>query len=248
MSDSVTEILARNLHEVRQNIASACEKSHRTVQDVRLVAVTKSAELDWVRRLIELGQIDLAENRPQQLAHRVALLPETVRWHFIGHLQRNKVELVLPVAACIHSVDSLRLLRSLAESATKTGRTPQVLLEVNISGEASKGGFSPTELVAAWNEIQRLHAVSITGLMTMAPLSDDPESARPVFLGLRELRDRLAALSEGKLPLPELSMGMSGDYEVAVEEGATMVRVGSRLFAGLGDTPQSPASATPGPS
>ncbi len=233
MPASLADLLARNLDDVRQRIARACEKSHRSASEVRLVAVTKTAELGWIRGLLDLGQVDLGENRPQQLAQRAAELPSSIRWHFIGHLQRNKVDLVLPIAECIHSVDSLRLLRCVDERAAKTGCSPRVLLEVNVSGEASKGGFAPAELLAAWKEVLELETVNLAGLMTMAPLSDNREIARPVFRGLRELRDQLVQRSEGRLPLAVLSMGMSGDFEVAVEEGSTMVRIGSRLFEGI---------------
>jgi pyridoxal phosphate enzyme (YggS family) len=232
MTASVTAIIERNLRDVRSRIAAACVRSRREPDRVRLIAVTKTAQLDWIRALIELGQLDLGENRPQQLAQRAAELPEPVRWHMIGHLQRNKVELIWPHVPWIHSVDSLRLLRSAAGIAAKFATCPRLLLEVNVSGEASKGGFDPEELLAAWQEIQAT-SLPIVGLMTMAPLVDSPETVRPVFRGLRELRDRLVERSAGAFALPELSMGMSGDFEVAVEEGATMVRVGSKLFEGL---------------
>lgn len=228
------ERLSQNLNEVQSRIAEACLRSGRDPQSVRLIAVTKSARVEWVRDLVELGQVDLAENRPQQLVQRVAELPGAVRWHMIGHLQRNKVELVWPAVQYIHAVDSLRLWQRVVEVAAKSNvAAPQILFEVNISGEASKGGFDPVELIAAWPEIQQIKTPQIVGLMTMAPLTSDTNIIRSVFRGLRELRVRLSELSEGAYPLPELSMGMSGDYEIAVEEGATMVRVGSRLFEGL---------------
>ena len=232
--------LARNLEEVRGRIAAACQRVGRDPQDVRLVAVTKSVSVALIRELIELGQTDLGENRPQQLASRAAALPRPVTWHFIGHLQRNKVEMTLPIAHWIHSVDSLRLLDSLAAQAKKSGIIPRVLLEVNVSGEASKGGFSPDELASAWDDIAGREFLSISGLMTMAPLAEDAESVRPVFRSLREFRDRLNERSSRGESLTELSMGMSGDFEVAVEEGATMVRIGSRLFEGLSDNSAEP--------
>jgi hypothetical protein len=231
MSPSLSDMIARNLAAVRERIASACARTGRDPNSVRLVAVTKSADLEAIRALIELGEVDLGENRPQQLAHRAAALPNHVRWHLIGHLQRNKIDLVLPIVQLIHSVDSLRLLRSLAERSAKGDRRPQLLLEVNVSGEQTKGGFSPAELAAAWDEIRTLAAGRVVGLMTMAPLSDDPNVIRPVFRGLRKLRDQLVDRAGGDVLLPELSMGMSGDFEIAVEEGATIVRIGSRLFA-----------------
>jgi pyridoxal phosphate enzyme (YggS family) len=232
MSSSASAIIERNLRDIQSRIAEACQRSDREPGSVRLVAVTKTALPDWIRALVDLGQNDLGENRPQQLVQRAAELPDTVQWHMIGHLQRNKVDLIWPHVSWIHSVDSLRLLRCIADWAAKRSKCPQLLLEINISGEASKGGFAPEDLLAQWRDIQTA-PVPIAGLMTMAPLVDDPDSVRPVFRELRHLRDRLAENSQGRLTLPELSMGMSGDFEVAVEEGATMVRVGSRLFQGL---------------
>lgn len=228
MADLRTQ-LAANLSYVRQRIAAACHRAGRSADEVTLVAVTKYAQLDWIDRLIDLGVTDVGENRPQQLVERQARWPN-VRWHLIGHLQRNKAKTVLGRAALIHSVDSLRLAQRLSELA----ESPQpVLCEVNVSGEASKEGFSPNELLQAWDELVALPQFSICGLMTMAPLSENPEDARPVFAGLRQLRDQLQLQSPAGVPLFHLSMGMSGDFEVAIEEGATLVRVGSRLFEGL---------------
>lgn len=198
-----------------------------------MVAVTKYADIESVRELVNLGVTELGESRPQQLVARSEQFPESVHWHLIGHLQRNKVEMVLPVAAQIHSVDSVRLLESLNSSARKLGVRPRLLLEVNVSGEVSKDGFAPAELLAAWPAICRLESVEIQGLMTMAPHSEDSDDVRRVFRELRELRDRLAMESGGTHALPDLSMGMSGDFEIAIEEGATIVRIGSSLFEGI---------------
>ena len=233
MSNPYTDVLSKNLHRVRERIVSACARAGRSPDEVTLIAVTKYAELDWVRGLIDLGVTDLGESRPQQLVARAEQLPPHVRWHQIGHLQRNKADILLPVAARIHSVDSLRLIEHLAKSATKFGCRPRLLLEVNVSGEASKDGFNVEELLAAWPLILEHDSLTIDGLMTMAPLEDDPEAARPAFRGLRELRDRLRDASGGRCLLPDLSMGMSGDFEIGIEEGATMIRVGSSLFEGL---------------
>ena len=179
-----------------------------------------------------MGARDLAESRPQRLCERAALVDSSVHWHLIGQLQRNKVRKVLPVAAWIHSVDSLPLLRRIDEIAGELGARPRLLLEVNVSGEVAKGGFPASELSEAWPIVTAFKNVEVAGLMTMAPLFDSPEAARPVFAGLRLLRDQLKNLDPA-IKLPELSMGMSGDFEVAAEEGATMVRVGSSLFEGL---------------
>jgi len=230
--ESVTSRIAANYAGVVERIASACRRAGRAPSEVRLVAVTKSAEVAWIEALLALGARDLAESRPQRLYERAALVGPSVRWHLIGQLQRNKVRKVLPVAALIHSVDSLPLLRRIDEVAGELGARPRLLLEVNVSGEAAKSGFPAGELSEAWPVVAAVKNVEVAGLMTMAPLFDAPEAARPVFAGLRLLRDQLQKL-DSAIQLPELSMGMSGDFEVAVEEGATLVRVGSSLFEGL---------------
>ena len=233
MSSTVTEILQANLHRIRERIAVACARAGRDLRDVTMIAVTKYADIDWVRKLVDLGVTDLGESRPQQLVARDEMLSQDVHWHLIGHLQRNKVEMVLPVVSRIHSVDSVRLLEALDSGARKLGVRPRLLLEVNVSGEASKDGFAPSDLISAWPKICGLDNVEIDGLMTMAPHSEDLVDVRRVFRELRELRDRLASASQGTRPLPDLSMGMSGDFEIAIEEGATIVRIGSSLFEGI---------------
>ena len=233
MTINLTDELSKNLHRVRERIAAACARAGRAPDEVTLIAVTKYAQLDWARGLIDLGVTDLGESRPQQLVARAEQLPPHVRWHQIGHLQRNKADMLLPVVERIHSVDSLRLVEHLAKSASKLGCRPRILLEVNVSGESSKDGFVIEELFATWPLILEHDSLAIDGLMTMAPLEDDPAAARPAFRGLRELRDRLREASGGRCLLPDLSMGMSGDFEIGIEEGATLIRVGSSLFAGL---------------
>lgn len=222
-----------NWNRVNEEIECACKRSGRLVSAVKLVAVTKYARLEWINRLIELGVRDLGENRPQQLVERADQLPLHVEWHLIGHLQRNKVRPVLPKTALIHSVDSVKLLERIASIAVELDLLPRVLLEVNVSGEASKDGMAVEELRSQWDKFIEIPGVEIRGLMTMAPQSDDPATARLVFQSLRQLRDDLAARSPSHIQLPELSMGMSGDFHIAIEEGATIVRIGSRLFDGL---------------
>ena len=236
MASQTTEKLAENLRRVHERIAAACARSGRSVDSVTLVAVTKYAELEWVRELIELGITDLGESRPKQLAARAGQLPSHVRWHLIGHLQRNKIDLILPIVDRLHSADSTRLFQSLNDRGRSLGLRPRVLIEVNVAGEASKDGFTVDELLTAWPGIQQFDSLAVEGLMTMAPLSDNPESARPVFRALRDLRDRLRDSSAGRFPLPDLSMGMSGDFETGIEEGATIIRIGSSLFDGLAAT------------
>ena len=233
MDSAALETLARNLEDVRRRIAAASERAGRSAREILFVAVTKSATVEWMRGLYELGCRDFGESRPQQLVQRAAQLPADVRWHLIGHLQRNKAALVWPVASWLHSVDSQRLIDCLTKIARTSMHRPAVLLEVNVSGEAAKDGFAPERLRFAWPELPHTSSLDIQGLMTMAPLSDDPESARTVFRALRMFRDELRGVAGDSAALPQLSMGMSGDFEVAIEEGATIVRVGSRLFEGL---------------
>jgi pyridoxal phosphate enzyme (YggS family) len=199
---------------------------------VTLVAVTKSVPVEVAALLPELGVVDLAENRPQQFWSRAAALPG-VRWHFIGHLQRNKVERTLPLVHLLHSVDSGRLLDAIEADSARHGRTVDVLLEVNGSGEANKQGLAPPEVPALVAELAKLRHVRVRGLMTMAAYADDPQASRPTFAALRTLRDRLRAEVPPPHDFADLSMGMSNDFEVAVEEGATLIRLGSVLFEGL---------------
>lgn len=233
MTQDIAKQLAENLGEIRERMTQASQRAERSPDDVRMIAVTKYAQLDWVKELMNLGIHEFGEARPQQLISRARQFPSHVVWHLIGHLQRNKAEDVLPVANLIHSVDSQRLFEHIAKLGPLQNRRPAILLEVNVSSEPSKDGFAPADLLAAWPEMQRCEFVEIRGLMTMAPLSNHAESARPVFQRLRELRDRLRAESQDRWPLDELSMGMSGDFEIGIEEGATIVRIGSHLFKGL---------------
>lgn len=231
--NGLAERLRENLSHVRQRIAAACERAGRDPTDVQIVAVTKYAEWTWVETLVDLGVTVLGESRPQQLIERSTAMPRPVEWHLIGHLQRNKVRSVLPVASVIHSVDSWRLLTRIDQIAGELECRPRLLLQVNVSGEASKDGFSPDELRETIPQCASLPNVQVSGLMTMAPYSDDPESTRPVFSGLRALRDELKDGAPSGVVLDDLSMGMSNDFDVAVEEGATLVRLGSVLFEGL---------------
>jgi hypothetical protein len=229
--------LRRNVEAVEERIVAACRRAGRQRGDVRLVAVTKSAPDDAIPALVDLDIFDFGESRPQELWRKIALFAGTlkVRWHMVGHLQRNKVERTAPVVRLIHSVDSLRLLDAV-EAAARVKRPTDplpVFLEVNTSGEASKFGFTPDEVRGLAEVLPQLQAVKLCGLMTMAPLEAEPEKCRPHFALLRQLRDRLATDLAGRHPIHHLSMGMSNDFEVAIEEGATFVRIGSALFEGL---------------
>ncbi len=232
---SPSERIQQNLLSINYDIHSACSRAGREYSAVKLVAVTKYAEWPWVEALSKF-QRAFGENRPQQLSERQPLLPH-VEWHLIGQLQRNKVRLALEHAALIHSVGSLKLLKRIYEVATELRIRPRVLLQMNMSVEISKSGFAVQELVSAWPEIVRMgDSVHIDGLMTMAAEAAHPEDARPAFRSLRILRDHLITRDDSRnagLMLPELSMGMSGDFVPAIEEGATLVRIGSRVFMGL---------------
>jgi PLP dependent protein len=217
---------AEKYRQVMLQIAEAALRSGRDPGAVKLIAVTKTVGIEMVRRAAALGIEDFGENRVQDAADKVAAMPD-LRWHFIGHLQSNKVKEVLPAYVLIHSLDRLSLAEALQDQAKKVGRLAEVLIQVNVSGEQSKFGLAPDELPAFLEKISVLDQVKVKGLMTMAPFLEDQEETRSYFRQLRLLRD--ANQKEG-LALPELSMGMTNDYVVAVEEGATMVRIGSALF------------------
>jgi pyridoxal phosphate enzyme (YggS family) len=218
-------VLRQRLATAEGRIAAACRRAGRRREDVKLIAVTKTVSPEIAALLPDLGVLDLGENRPQELWRKAAALPTNVRWHLIGHLQRNKVERTLPLVQCVHSTDSERLLRAIDDDLLRRNATLDVLLEVNASGETSKHGFSPTDLMAIIPVLESLQQVRVRGLMTMAAHEDDPERCRPAFTKLRTLRDELG--------LNHLSMGMSNDFEIAIEEGATMIRLGSVLFEDL---------------
>lgn len=222
-----TNIL-KHLEMVEVSICEACEKSGRQRQEVELVVVTKNRSPEEIRTVWEAGQCIFGENRVQEARAKIPLLPSGARWHLIGHLQSNKVRVVLPLFEIIHSVDSLDLARTIDRIGSELGLFPKVLIQVNVSGEASKFGFSKAEVLQAFDELLSLPRVEVHGLMTMAPFSKDAELARPHFAALRQLQERIE--SRFAVKIPHLSMGMSGDYQVAIEEGATFVRIGSAIF------------------
>jgi PLP dependent protein len=228
------ERIRYNLEAVQRRIADAARRSGRPTEAIRLIAVTKKTPLEWIGPLVACGICDLGENYPQELWSKVDALPDlrdSVRWHLIGHLQSNKVKKTLPMVRLIHSVDSLKLLRALDEAARAASDPPSVCLQVNTSDEPSKHGWTPEQIMIEAEGIAACKAIPVVGLMTMAALGSTAETARGSFARLRELRDRLRR--ETDLPLVELSMGMSNDFETAIEEGATLLRVGSALFEGV---------------
>jgi PLP dependent protein len=231
MTSNQRDILAANLASVEGRMASACAGASRSRESVTLIAVTKTISVDIAALLPGLGVNDLGESRPQELWRKAELSESTVRWHLIGHLQRNKIERTLRVVHRIHSIDSERLLTTL--DAINPGRIVDVLLEFNCGGEASKLGFNPQQADSLVPVMLSLKHVRVVGLMTMAPFEGDPERCRPVFAHLRQLREQLRRQVGERHPLNELSMGMSNDFEVAIQEGATMVRLGTILFKGL---------------
>ncbi|QDV52812.1 YggS family pyridoxal phosphate-dependent enzyme [Gimesia fumaroli] len=231
--DDQTGIIHKNYSKIQSCINAACQRSHRSPESVTFIAVTKYARLEWVHALLELGCTHLGESRTPQLEERASLLPADLHWHFIGPLQRNKVRRTVQHSSLIHSVDSLKLLSTIDRIAAESNLQPRVLIEVNLAGETNKKGFSREELVSNWSSLCDHAHVKLEGLMTMAPHTADPELARPVFRELSQLRDQLQVISPAQISLHELSMGMSGDFEVAIEEGATLIRIGSALYEGL---------------
>ena len=213
---------------VREKIASAAKKSGRNAEEVELVAVSKTHAPGTVQSVADAGQDTFGESRVQEARAKIPLLPGRLRWHFIGHLQKNKIRAALPLFELFHSIDSLDLAHQFQRIAEEDGQRPRVLLEVNVAGESSKFGFSPETIPSQMEEILALDRLEVAGLMGMAPLAPEAEHSRVYFRQLRELRDQLQ--NEAGIGLPHLSMGMSNDYLVAIEEGATLVRVGSAIF------------------
>lgn len=220
--------LAERLDIVREHIACAALRAGRKPDSVQLVAISKTYPVEMIAEVAGAGQELFGESRVQEALVKIPSLPSRLRWHFIGHLQSNKVRKVLPHFELIHGVDSPALARDIDRIGAELGLFPRVLLEVNVSGEGSKHGFAPEALEREIEGLLAMPRLQVEGLMTMAPFAEEAEASRPYFIALRNLRDRLAAATG--VPLSTLSMGMSGDYEVAVEEGATLVRVGSAIF------------------
>lgn len=216
------------LSAIRRKIDDAATHAGRDPALVRLVAVSKTHPAEAVATAAAEGQRIFGESRVQEARDKIPACPPGLDWHFIGHLQKNKVRQALPLFSFFHSIDSTALAQAMDRIAGETGKSVEGLLEVNVSGEETKHGFTPDELRKEFAALGKLPHLRIRGLMTMAPYSEDPEDARPVFRALREQRDELQS-AHGH-PLPELSMGMSGDFEPAIEEGATLVRIGSSIF------------------
>ena len=223
-------LIAENLKTVKDKIAHAALRAGRNPQDVQLVAVSKTVSGEPIKQAIEAGVTILGESYIQEARKKIGELGKAVRWDFIGHLQSNKISYAVDLFEVIHSIDRLSLAQALSTRAAKKRKTLRVLVQVNISGEGAKSGIDTGRVNALVSHIASLPNLTLEGLMTMPPYFTDPEKARPYFVALRKLRDTLMAEQGNRIDLKELSMGMSGDFEVAVEEGATLVRVGTAIF------------------
>ncbi len=224
--------LAANLHSIQQRLGAACARAGRNPASVTLLAVTKTHPPETIQEATRLGLLVFGENKVQEARAKIPLCPVKARWHLIGHLQSNKCRDAVAFFEMIESVDSLALAQEINKRAEQAAKTMPILLEVNVAGEASKFGYQPEQMLAELTEINALPRLEIHGLMAIPPYAPVPEKARPYFRRLRELKQQAEAVLGA--PLPHLSMGMSGDFEVAIEEGATIVRVGTGLFGERG--------------
>jgi hypothetical protein len=223
--------IGRAFTEVQERIERAAADAGRNPGDVKLVAVSKTVPAERVLEGIEAGITILGENYVQEAKEKIeALYSYSVSWHFIGHLQSNKAKYAVGLFDLIHSVDSAKLARELDKRAKKAGKVQPILIQVNISGEETKSGVDPAQVLALVRDIGALENLSVHGLMTMPPFFNAPEKVRPYFRALKQLQDRLRAESIPRVYMDELSMGMSGDFETAIQEGATLVRVGTSIF------------------
>ena len=223
-------MLKEQLMQVEENIREACKRSGRKREDVTLIAVSKTKPVEMLQEAYAAGVRDFGENKAQELCEKYGQLPKDIRWHMIGHLQRNKVKQVIDSACLIHSVDSYRLAEEINIQAKKRSRVMPVLLEVNIAGEQTKFGVSKEDALLLAEEISKLDNIRIKGLMAVAPFTEDPEDNRQYFREIRQLSVDIKNKTIDNVSMDILSMGMTGDYMVAVEEGATMVRVGTGIF------------------
>lgn len=223
-------MLTENVIEVEKNIQAACDRAGRSREEVRLIAVSKTKPVSDIEEVLTTGILDYGENKVQELSDKYDVLPKNIRWHMIGHLQRNKVKYLIGKTVLIHSVDSLRLAEQIEHEAAKADTIMNVLIEVNVAGEESKFGTTCNEAIELVRAVAALKHVKIKGLMTIAPFTDNPEDNRIYFKKLKQLSVDIKSKNIDNADMDELSMGMTGDYEVAIEEGATMVRVGTGIF------------------
>ena len=222
--------VCENYRAVEEKVKNACQRAGRKREEVTLIAVSKTKPVSMIEELLPLGVRDFGENKVQELTAKEEVLPKDIRWHMIGHLQRNKVKYIIDKACMIHSVDSLRLAREISKEAVKHELDVPVLIEVNVAGEESKFGVSVEETPSLVQEVSKLPGIQVKGLMTIAPYVEDPEENREIFRNLRKLSVDISGKNFDNVTMNVLSMGMTGDYEVAIEEGATHVRVGTGIF------------------
>ena len=223
--------IADRLAGIRARIAAAARSAGRDPSSIRLVAVSKTFPIEAIREAYAAGQREFGENRVQEALQKIASGADLdIRWHLLGHLQTNKVRKAAPAFSTIHSVDGVELLQKIDAAAADEGRTPELLIQVDLAGEATKFGVSPSDVPPLFDAAARCHAARVAGLMTLPPVPESPEDARPWFRRLRELRDEWRAAGVAPSMLAELSIGMSGDFEVGIEEGSTMVRIGTAIF------------------
>lgn len=223
-------IICESVKEVTARINAACERAGRAPEEVTLIAVSKTMPVEAIREAMECGMCDFGENRPQELRDKQAEITEPLHWHMIGSLQTNKLKYVVGKTVLIHSVDSVHLAKAIDEMSEKKGIVTDILLEINIAGETSKHGISPEELEAFVREVSVLSHIKIRGLMTVAPYTETAEENRPYFKKMKQLMVDINSKNIDNVYMDMLSMGMTGDYEIAVEEGATLVRVGTGIF------------------
>jgi len=224
-------MISANIDRVRAGIAAACRRSNRRQEDVTIIAVTKTFPAERIRDAVRAGLPDIGENYVQELLPKhEALSGEAIRWHFIGHLQSNKVKSVAEWVYLVHALESRSLAKELDARAAHAGRVIEALVEVNTTGESSKFGLPPDRVAEFVRSLEEFSHIRIAGLMTIGPFLPDPEGSRPMFRMLRTLRDSLAQRPQPNLELRHLSMGMTGDFEIAIEEGATLIRIGTAIF------------------
>ncbi len=229
MSDELLYI-DQNCHGVMERIRAAAEKARRDPEEIKLIAVTKTVDTDRISKALECGITDTGENRVQELCDKYDILGDRCKWHLIGHLQTNKVKYIIDKVCLIHSLDSIELAEEIQKRAEKSGKTVEVLVQVNVAAEATKFGIEPENAIDFVRKLSSMGNIKVRGLMTIAPFSEDPEQVRWVFASLRKLRIDIIGENIDNINMDYLSMGMSNDFEVAIEEGANMVRVGTSIF------------------
>ena len=222
--------ISKRLERVYERVNLACEKSSRSPGDVSVIAVSKARSVEEIRAAIDAGVTCLGENRVQEAEEKVSLVADDVSWHLVGHLQRNKAKVAVAMFDMIHSVDSIRLAKEIGKRSVQNGETTRVLIQVNTSGADSQFGVEVEETAELADAISGIEGIQVRGLMTIGAFLPDPEDVRPSFVRLRKLRDKIESANLPGVSMDELSMGMTGDFEVAIEEGATLVRIGTAIF------------------